>query len=225
MNNSINVFIIENEPLILDAYKSALEYLSKSTYNFDVKTKIAKSYNEALTVINETHNHIDFDMVMLNINIPLSNNEKPIFAEDIGLKIRALLPEVKFIIFSSLCDNYRINNILNILNPEGFFIKSDVNYEELKKAVHLVLSENLYYSKIVLRFIRRHFFNDIVLDKVDRQLLYFLSRGIKTKDLSDYICLSHGGIQRRKRRLKELFEIEDRSDMMLLKIAQEKGFI
>lgn len=223
MNNSINVFIIENEPLILDAFKNALEYLSKSTYNF--KTKTVKSYNDALTVINETGNRVAFDIVILNINIPLINNENPIFAEDLGLKIKKLYPKSKFITFSSHCDNYRINTILKTLNPEGFFIKSDVDSEELKKVVHLVLSEDTYYSRVVLRFIRKHIFNDIVLDKIDRELLYFLSKGIKTKDLSKHVYLSDGGIQRRKRRLKELFEIDNGNDMMLLKLAEEKGFI
>ncbi len=223
MKSSINVFIIENEPLILEVFKNTLEYLKKSTYNF--KTKTVKSYNDALAVINETDNCIVFDMVILNINIPLTNNERPIFAEDLGLKIKKIYPEAKFITFSSHCDNYRINTILKTLNPEGFFIKSDVDSEELKKAVHLVLSEDTYYSKIILRFIRKHIFNYIVLDKADRQLLYFLSKGVKTKDLSKYIYLSDSGIQRRKRRLKELFEIDNENDMMLLKLAEEKGFI
>ncbi len=225
MNNSINVFIIENEPIIIDAILNALEVIGKSAYTFNIETKIAKDYDEALEVISVIDNHIVFNLVMLNINIPLSNNEKPFFAEDVGLKIKALFTEAKFITFSSNCDNYRINNILKTINPEGFFIKSDVDHKELEKAVNMVLSGEVYYSKIIMCLIRKHIVNDIVLDTADRQIIYFLSKGVKTKNLSKYIYLSDGGIQRRKKRLKELFGIDNGNDMMLLKVAKEKGFI
>ncbi len=225
MKSSINVFIVENEPIILNAILSALESMGKLEYNLNVETKIAKDYDEALTIINRRVNLIAFDLVMLNIDIPLSSNEKPVFAEELGLKIQTLFSETKLITFGSHCDNYRINNIFKKLKPEGFFIKKDVDCKELEKAIHLVLSDEVYYSRIIMRLIRRRIVDDIVLDNADKQILYFLSKGVKTKDLSKYVYLSDGGIQRRKRRLKEVFEIDDRNDIRLLKLAEEKGFI
>ncbi len=224
MNNSISVLIIENESIIVDAILDALDYTGKSM-NLNIKTKIAKDYRESLELMTRKDPNNNFNMIMLNVDIPLLNKEKPLFAEELGLKIKAFFPKSKLITFSFRCDNYRINNIFSTLKPEGFFIKSDIDRKELKKAICLVLSEEVYYSKIIMRLVRRRIVDDVVLDSADRQILYFLSKGVKTKDLPKYVYLSQGGIQRRKRRLKEVFEIDGRNDMKLLKLAEEKGFI
>ncbi len=225
MNNSIQVFIIENEPIIIDAILNAFESMGELMSNLNIRTKIAKDYDEALAIISRKDQRIAFNMVMLNIDIPLSNKVKPIFAEDLGFKIKASFPKTKLITFGTHCDNYRTNNILKKLNPEGFFIKSDVDQKELEKALYLVVSDEVYYSRRIMHLIRRRIVDDVVLDNADRQILYFLSKGVKTKDLPKYVYLSDGGIQRRKRRLKEAFEIDDRNDMTLLKLAEEKGVI
>jgi len=70
-----------------------------------------------------------------------------------------------------------------------------------------------------------HLANDFVLDKIDRQLLYELSIGTKTKDLPNILPLSMASIEKRKRALKKLFDVTEKGDQSLIKIAKEKGFI
>lgn len=38
----------------------------------------------------------------------------------------------------------------------------------------------------------------IIFDGIDRQILYLLSRGVKTKNLTKYIARSFGAIEERK---------------------------
>ncbi len=71
---------------------------------------------------------------------------------------------------------------------------------------------------------RKQFSNDFVLDDVDRNILYHLSKGVMTKDLKQFISLSIAGIEKRKRHLKQIFEI-DGGDIMLVDKAKELGFI
>jgi len=225
MNKPINILIIENEPIILDAILNALECMVASTNNLYVNTTIARNYNEALNLISRKDHKMTFNMVMLNIDIPTSHLDRPIFAEELGVKIKTTFLESKFIVFGSHCDNYRINAIFKKLKPEGFFIKSDIDCKALEKGISLVLSEEVYYSATIMRLVRRRLIDDVVLDHADQQILYFLSQGIKTKDLPKYVYLSDAGIQRRKRRLKEVFDVQERNDMKLLKSAEERGFI
>ena len=69
------------------------------------------------------------------------------------------------------------------------------------------------------------FSSEFILDEIDRMLLFELSQGAKTKDLPNFIPLSIAGIEKRKRHLKEIFDISKSDDRTLIKVAREKGFI
>lgn len=88
-----------------------------------------------------------------------------------------------------------------------------------------VLEDTPFYSKSVTKLMRKHFANDFFLDKIDRQLLHELSNGAKMVDLPKLLPMSIGGIERRKRQLKELFNIAEKDDRTLVRVAKEKGFI
>lgn len=225
MNGPINVLIVEDEPLITNSLKLAFEQLSESNSSLDFTLKFAKNCDTALLKIDKAVKSTPFDLVLLDINIPASSDRKLLSGEDLGLELKGLFPRVKIIVFTSHNNNFRFSNILKSLNPDGFLIKSDIDFKELLVAIKTVLFEPPYYSKVILQLIRRHVTSDFVLDKIDRQLLYQLSKGTKTKDLPNFIFLSKGGIERRKRNLKEIFDIENESDQMLLKLAEEKGYL
>ena len=44
-------------------------------------------------------------------------------------------------------------------------------------------------------------------------------------ELPDILNMSIGGIERRKRQLKEVFDVSGEEDKVLIAIAKEKGFI
>ena len=68
-------------------------------------------------------------------------------------------------------------------------------------------------------------FTKIKIDKIDRQILYELSIGTRMKDLPKIVPLSIAGIEKRKRILKEVFDVEDQGDKALIMKARELGFI
>ena len=76
-----------------------------------------------------------------------------------------------------------------------------------------------------MKLLRKQVSSDMLLDLTDRKILYELSIGTKMKDMSDIVCLSIPGIQKRKRHLKQIFGIESPDDKELVLIAREKGFI
>ena len=225
MNNPLNVLIVEDEPLIINSLEIAFEKLSESNGELDFNLKSVTNSNAALLEIQRAVNGTPLDLVLLDINIPPSSDNGILSGEDLGLEIQSLFPRIKIIVFTYYSDNFRLNSILKSLNPDGFLIKSEIDFDGLLEAITSVIFDPPYYSKAVLRLIRRHVTNDFVLDKIDRQLLYHLSKGVKTKDLPDLINLSKSGIERRKRNLKDLFCIEHGNDRQLLKLAEEKGFI
>lgn len=63
------------------------------------------------------------------------------------------------------------------------------------------------------------------IDQFDKLILFHISKGTKTKDITQYVPISLHAIEQRKINLKELFKIEDGSDVDLIKEAKIRGII
>ena len=225
MNKSVNVLIVDDHPIIASAYESALESFvtQNASYNF----KITSIYNldEAQLLIDNSAFIDSLDLVFLDMRLPASSDGKLVSGEDLGKLIKIKNAEVRIIVSTTFNDNYRLHNILQSLDPEGFLVKNDINPKELLRAIENVLSGSPYYSKTVLNLLRKQVGSDIYLDELDRKMLYELSIGAKLKDLSSLLPLSVAGIEKRRRNLKKMFGISGGEDRELIKIAREKGFL
>lgn len=234
MKISYKVLIIDDHPLIAEAYKSALKRVDfeDTTYEFfidevyDIDSAIVKIKN---CVANLENDKIEekkiYDLIFLDIKLPISSDKKILSGEELGMKIRECLPNVKIMISTTYNDNYRLHSIMKSVNPDGLLVKNDLLPEDLVFAIKSVMSNPPYYSKTVLKLIQKQFSNDLVLDRIDRRILYELSIGTKTKDLTNFMPLSSAGVEKRKRHLKEIFQVENGDDRELLETAREKGFI
>jgi len=224
MTQALNVLIVEDHQLIIDSYVRALKHISEKRNHMEFIIGTANDCDSANTKIEEAVNGRLIDLVLLDISLPPSKNGKIVSGDDLGLKLRHLFPKVKIIVATHLTNNYRLVNILKNLKPEGLLIKSDLTFKDLTEGIIDIIHDVPYYSKAVLKLIRQHISNNFNLDNVDRQMLYHLSQGTKTKELP-IIHLSIAGIERRKRRLNQIFNNERKSDKALLKLAKKSGFL
>ncbi len=225
MSKHINTLIVEDEVLTIEGLTMILEQIGNSEVDLDFKIKSATDCDTANRAIEKAILGQPIDLVLLDINIPASKDRTLVSGEDLGAKIREVFPLAKIIVFTSHNNNYRLNNIFMTVNPDAFLIKTEISLPDLTKAVKMVLDGDIYYSNSILHLARLHISSDFTLDRINRRILHLLSKGIKTKDLTDYINLSKGGIERRKRALKEIFSVEHKDDGALLMEASKKGFI
>lgn len=225
MNKSVTVLIIDDHPIIASAYESALESFVTQNTTYDFKITSIYNLDEAQLLI-ENSTFIDsLDLVFLDMRLPASSDGKLVSGEDLGKLIKSKNSEVRIIVSTTFNDNYRLHNILQSLDPEGFLVKNDIKSKELLRAIENVLSGSPYYSKTVLNLLRKQVGSDIYLDELDRKMLYELSIGAKLKDLSNLLPLSVAGIEKRRRNLKKMFGISGAEDRDLIKLAREKGFL
>lgn len=225
MSKIYNVLIVDDHPIIADAYKSAFDYISSEDVELEFNISIVNNSDDAIETITKASKTNGIDIVFLDISLPPSTDGKILSGEDIGIKIRQIIPSCKIIIATTFNDNYRIQVILKNVNPDGFLIKNDVNKEELVTSIKSILADTPYYSKSVLELFRKQSSIDYKLDKIDRQLLYEMSIGTKMKDLPKIIPMSMTGLEKRKKHLKVLFEVKENDDRELILKAKEKGFI
>ena len=225
-NKKYAVLIIDDHPLITEAYKTAFNFYSKQNEDVIFTIQTAMNCDSAFELINEfSSKEKRLHIVFLDIKLPPSKNGKILSGEDLGIKIKKLLPDTKIVISTTFNDNYRIQSIFKSLDPDGFLIKNDITPKDLLETIETILFDPPYYSKTVVKLLRKQVTNDFLLDSIDRKILHELSMGTRMKDLPDILPLSIAGIEKRKRNLKLIFNINSPDDKELLLIAREKGFI
>lgn len=225
MIKPLNTLIVEDHQLIIDSYTRALDHVSilNSELSFNIST--AKNCEDANMEIERAIETNLIDLVFLDISLPPSRNKKLLSGDDLGLKLRSHFPKVKILVCTHLNNNYRLVNILKNIKPDSLLLKSDLDFNILTEAINNVIGDTPYYSKPILKLVRQHISNDFNLDDIDRQMLYHLSLGFKTIELPEVIHLSIAGIEKRKRRLNQIFNNEKKTDKSLLRLARDSGFL
>lgn len=219
--NKLKVLIVDDHPMVIKGYKICL---LNNQSQYDIKVDCAHDCNDVLSLM-KSQKFSFYNIVLLDISLPASNDNVIICGEDLGLLIKSNFPKIKIIVHTGLNDRQRISNIFKTLNPEGFLIKSDIESEVLSDAVNTVMKNESYYSEKTNLLIDSCRLDNVYIDSLDRKILYYLSIGEKMKNLPLYIPLSIATIERRKKNLKIFFNVTDMGDRNLLAVAKEKGFI
>jgi len=124
-----------------------------------------------------------------------------------------------------LNNNIRLINILKRLEPQGHCSKSDLDSRTLFFAILKILNNERFFSHSVNELLNNRIINDIYLDHIDILLLKELGNGAKSLELRKLIPLTKSGIDKRKRVLRNKFEINSSSNRDLVLMAKSMGFI
>jgi len=138
----INVLIIDDHQLIIDAFKNALSFVKKSLENIEFKIDDAKNCETAFNKIITASKEKGIDLIYLDIRLPPSLDNKIFSGEDLGIKINEYLPSSKIIVCTDYNDNLRLNNIIKTINPDGFLMndpEAELRGIKRKKNLFLIL--------------------------------------------------------------------------------------
>ncbi|MFV0540582.1 MAG: response regulator [Aestuariibaculum sp.] len=224
MMQKIRILMIDDHPMIIEGYQNTLLYTKKESQ--ELKIDIANNCDEALKCIEKSiKNEFPYDVLFIDISIPPSSNGAMTSGEDIAVYTRKVLPKSKIIILTMYNESFRIHNIIKTVNPEGFLIKSDLTSSELASAFQAILNNPPFYSGTVNSYLKKIVASNVVIDDKNRKILHLLSQGVKTKNLASHLNISLSAIEKRKKHLREIFEVDDGQDETLLNQARKKGFV
>ncbi|MFD1062972.1 response regulator [Winogradskyella litorisediminis] len=219
----LKILMVDDHPIIIEGYMNVLMATKTDDQELDIDT--ANNCDMAEIMINRASDNEHYDLCFFDISLPPSQDGKYTSGEDLAKLAQTKLPNAKIVILTMFNESFRIHNIIREINPDGFLIKSDLTSMELADAFQHILKSPPYYSSTVHNYIKRTITNEIYVDDINRKILHLLSQGIKTKSLLDHIQLSMSAIEKRKKQLKLLFDVDDGKDETLLEMAKEKGFI
>lgn len=223
-NRNFNILIIEDMPLFIDVYKMYFEALADQKRLWKFSITEGNNCDIAISILTGQVPAEGFDLAILDYRIKPSWDGKYLSGEDIALYIREKFPRTS-ILFNVECERPLIYGLLKNINPEGIVLKTESTGEIVMRAVTEILLGGYYYGKSVLKTMKLPFETDLILDEWDRKLLYELDRGTKTTHIPDLLPLSLSSVARRKKRLKEIFEVEGEEDRELLEKAKVLGFL
>lgn len=224
MIEKIKILMIDDHPMIIEGYQNTLLFTKKD--NQELSIDIANNCDEAVQRMNKSVEiDVHYDILFVDISLPPSTDGSMSSGEDLAEYARKVLPNAKIIILTMFNESFRIHNIIKTIDPEGFLIKSDLTSSELASAFQAVINNPPFYSGTVNSHIRKSIASDIIIDDKNRKILHLLSQGVKTKNLSTHLDISLSAIEKRKKQLRDIFEVYDGQDETLLNEARIKGFV
>lgn len=217
-----NILIVDDHPFIIEGYKNAITRYNPTEYEFFITQ--AKDCESAYNIITNPA-ALAFDIAFLDISMP-SYEEKSIFSgEDLAKLLMEFMPNCKIILLTMYTELLKIKTIIETINPNGLVIKNDLTYDELLFGFDKVLKNEKYYSQSIQKMINQAQHDTIEIDQFDKQILFHISKGTKTKDIPQYVPISLNAIESRKLNLKELLNLKDGSDIDLIREAKNKGLL
>lgn len=224
MIDKIKILMIDDHPMIIEGYQNTLLLTKKESQELEID--IANNCDEAIVYMDKSiQKETPYDVLFVDISLPPSADGVMNSGEDLAEYARRILPKAKIIILTMFNESFRIHNIIKTIDPEGFLIKSDLTSSELASAFQAVLHNPPFYSGTVNSYIRKAITSDIVIDDKNRKILHLLSQGVKTKNLASHLDISLSAVEKRKKQLRDIFEVYDGQDETLLNEARKKGFV
>jgi DNA-binding NarL/FixJ family response regulator len=217
-----NILIVDDHPFIIDGYKNAITRYKPDIYEYSFTQ--GKDCETGYNIITNPET-LTFDVAFLDISMPAFEEKGIISGEDLAKLILEVMPDCKIILLTMYTELLKIKNIIETINPAGLVIKNDLTFDELLFGFDIILKDEIYYSHSVIKMADQ-INNDFEgIDQFDKLILFHISKGTKTKDIPQYIPISLHAIESRKVNLKELFKIEDGSDIDLIREAKVRGII
>jgi len=205
--------------IINDLYVFSVELFFKT----DIHTKFDSAKRK---ILYNTTGSFQYDVAILDLRLTNRDIGVTYDGADLGRLIKAKMPQTRIIIFTSIASHRKFHNIFQTINPEGFWIKDEIKTpEEIKKGILDVLNGKTFYSPLISTYLKDTATGMLRLDQVDRDLLHYLAQGIKNKDLPAYLNLSLSAVEKRKRNIIKVFEVDNLDDAELIRKAKEKGAI
>ncbi|MBV7269080.1 response regulator [Winogradskyella luteola] len=226
MKRALNIILVDNDPYTTKAYPNILNQYGviNSEYNINILT--AKCYDSAIKTINQKREETykSTDVAFIEMRLPSSVNGKYCSGEDLCVYLKQNFPKVKIIVITSRYETLILSGVIQNVNPDAMLLKGDVNRAVIFDTLTKTLNNQPYYSIGVLTMLRKKLSSRLILEPIDRQILYELWKGTQTKDLVNYVPLSMGAIEKRKRKLRLEVGAKCKNDALLVDLVLQKGF-
>ncbi|WP_166924060.1 response regulator transcription factor [Flavobacterium poyangense] len=217
------VIIAEDLDSINLGIEQALDHLGIINYQH------AKYCDDAFLKIRKAiQDNEPYDLLISDLSFKTDHRDVKIANGDALIEeVRNLQPHIKIIAYSVEDKGYRIKSLFDKSGIDGFVLKGRNSIEELKKAIHLVQSNQQYISPDISSAIKEN--KNYEIDDFDVLIIKHLSMGTPQDDITQTFKElgikpnSKSTIEKRISKLKDFFKANN--SIHLVAIAKDMGII
>lgn len=217
-----HILIVDDHPFIIQGYKNAITRYKPDEFEFFIEQ--ANDCKSGYDIITNPETK-DFDIAFLDISMPAYEEKGMFSGEDLAKLLNKYMPNCKIILLTMYTELLKIKNIIDTINPNGLVIKNDLTFDELLFGFDKVIKNEIYYSQSIQKMMDLDQSETIEIDLFDKQILFHLSKGTKTKEITQYIPISLEAIEKRKLSLKNRLDLKEESDIELVREAKKRGLL
>lgn len=221
MENTIQVLIVDDHPFIIEAYKNALNKYSLQGHEFNV-TQASDCKTGYELIVDENN---DFQLAMFDVSMPEYTEKGIRSGMDLADLMHKTMPKCKTMLLTMHVEMERINRIIKDINPSSLLIKNDINFDELIFALDKTLKGEKYYSETIIKLLGKGEFIKVEFDAMDKRILELMAKEYDTILSARHLPLTPEVIEVRKKRIREVFNLPDATELEIVAIAKEKGII
>lgn len=222
MPQNINLLIVDDHPFIIQGYENVIKRFPNKKVEFTI-TKASDCKTGYENIMNTDGS--TFDYAFLDISMPDYPEKNIATGEDLAKLINNEMPNCKVILLTMHSERLKAQTIIDEIDPIGLVIKNDLTFDNMLLAIETVLKGEKYYSESVINFLNQQQNEKVYVDVIDRQILHFLSKGIKDDDVALYIPISSASVLSRIENMKELIGKKKCTNQELVDIAKTNGMM
>lgn len=223
MSKILNILVVDDHPMTTDAYINLITTSKQDLqFNFEKATDCQTAFKKVEQLSNIGH---PLDIAIIDIGLPPFVDEKISSGTDIAKLVREKFQSCKIIILTMHHEALLLNEIFRSINPEGFLSKNDIDFITFPEMFTSILNNKQYISKTIYESLVSLFKQNINWDEYDSQIMLLLEKGIKTKELPNYIDLSLSTIEKRKANIKLQLLAKKGSDNELIEVAKNLNLV
>jgi DNA-binding NarL/FixJ family response regulator len=183
-----NILIVDDHSFVLEAYENLLR-------NIDNNIIKETSVENAIFLINKD---IQIDIAFFDISMPKSTLYNIDDGIDLATYFKARHPFAKVVFITMHMEFFILLKAIHLIKPEVFISKTDIEPETFASILNFINKSKIFYSHEMLQVYKWSKINQVKLDNYDFQILSLTKKGVKTKELINYLPLSMSAIEKRK---------------------------
>lgn len=132
------------------------------------------------------------ELIVMDINMPLMNGL------DATRVIKQKYPEIKILVLSMLNDEQFYTSMID-LDVQGFVLK-EAGYNELQRAMQIVISGAPFFSQDLLLSVIRQKSNSpyVSLSPREHEILVLMCKGFSSQEIAEQLCVSVRTIEKHR---------------------------
>jgi len=217
----MDILIVDDHPMTTDGYKSAIiKAFNIENTVFHVSHDCESAYEN---IMDRASSKMVFNLAIIDHSLPAYKEQKISSGCDLALFLKKTMPNCKIMMITAHTEVIIVYNIYKRLSPDALIIKNDITPYNLADTILEIMQGKQYQSQTVKNCIAEIWKKDLMVEDFNRQILFYLTKGYKVKELENVISLAASTIQKRIINMKKAFAVTD--DSSLIKEAIKQGFI